>query len=336
MTKQSDPSLSKLLESFFHQRLAAQYRASPSTISTYRDSLKLLILYASNILNKLPGKITIKELDTKLILAFLDHLENERNNCIRTRNLRLAAIRSFFHHVAYSDPVSINAAQRVLSIQNKRTVKPAIEYLRKDELNAIIEAPDRTTPLGRRDYALLLFLGQTGARVSETIGVDTTDLRLKRPYQVLLHGKGSKDRIVPLHEETAIVIRDICTENGFSINDKFPVFINLKGQRLTRFGIIHILRRSVSTAAVKIPELDTRAISPHTFRHTVAMHLLQAGVDLTTIQAWMGHVNINTTHQYIEADIEMKRRALGKCQISSVKPFLYKPCDEVLAFLESI
>ena len=336
MEKPQEPSLAALLESFFRQRLAAQYRASPSTISTYRDSLRLLLIYASNKLNKSPSQITVEELDYKLILAFLDHLENERNNGVRTRNLRLAAIRSFFHHIAYSDPVSLNTAQRVLSIQNKRSVKPAIDYLRKEELNAILEAPNRTTPQGRRDHALLLFLSQTGARVSETIGVNTTDLRLKRPYQVLLHGKGSKDRIVPLLEDTALVIRDLCTENGLSINEENPVFINSKGQRLTRFGIIHILKRNVSAAAFKMPELAKRSISPHTFRHTVAMHLLQAGVDLTTIQAWLGHVNLNTTHQYVEADIEMKRQALEKCQISAVKPIRYQPRDEVLVLLENL
>ena len=199
----------------------------------------------------------------------------------------------------------------------------------------MLAALDRSTSSGERDYALILFLGRTGARVSEAIGVNTGDLRLDRPWQVLLRGKGAKERVVPIAEDTATVFRHLCRGKS-TYHDADPVFVNARGCRLTRFGVTYILHRTVERAAVSRPALADRAISPHTLRHTTAMHLLQSGVDLTTIRSWLGHASVNSTHHYVEADVEMKRKALAKCETPQVSSRLYEPTDELLALLERL
>jgi integrase/recombinase XerD len=333
MTKAQLP---ELLESFFRQRLALQRGASPATIATYRDALRLLVVFAAQRIGKPPSRLAIEDLDRDVVLAFLDHLEQERGNGTRTRNARLAAIRAFFHHVVYHDPGHMGISQRILAIPGKRATRPALDYLRHEELEAILCAPDRTTLQGRRDHALLLFLGRTGARVSEAIGINVADLRLDKPFQVLLRGKGRKERIVPLDEATARVVRALCAENPAPRDHTAPVFINARGQRLSRHGVIHILQRTARIAASRCPALSDRCISPHTLRHTVAMHLLQAGVDLATIQAWLGHADLRTTHHYLEADMEMKQRALEKCTIGDAAPLRYQPKDKLLALLDDL
>jgi len=328
--------LPELLESFFRQRLALQRGASPATIATYRDALRLLVVFAARRMGKPPSHLVIEDLDRDMVLAFLDHLEQERGNGTRTRNARLAAIRAFFHHAVYCDPGHMGISQRILAIPGKRVTRPVLDYLRPEELEAILCAPDRTTLQGRRDHALLLFLGRTGARVSEAIGINVADLRLNKPFQVLLRGKGKKERIVPLDEATARVVRALYTENPAPRDEAAPVFINARGQRLSRHGVIHILQRATRTASLRCPTLSDRCISPHTLRHTVAMHLLQAGVDLATIRSWLGHADLRTTHHYLEADIEMKRRALEKCTIGDAAPPRYQPKDKVLALLDEL
>ena len=271
-----------------------------------------------------------------MVLAFLDHLERERSNSVRTRNCRLAAIHSFFHHVAARDPAAMNVARIVLGIQGKRTTKPILGYIRQPDLETILAAPDRTKPQGRRDHALLLFLARTGARVSEAIGLNVADLTLAWPSQVLLLGKGAKQRVLPLTKDTAAVLRAYLEERQAVSQPQAPVFVNARGRRLSRFGVIHILRQAVSITTKTRPIVETRSISPHTLRHSLAMGLLQSGVDPITIQSWLGHASLNTTHQYMEADLEMKRRALEKCDTPETTPAPYQPTDEVLAFLESL
>jgi len=336
MKKQNKTTLAGYLESFFRNRLVAQLRASPATVSTYRDGLRLLLVFASKQTGKSPSQLSVEDLDRDFILAFLDHLEKERGNSIRTRNARLAVIKSFFHHVAYCDPSSIGIVQRVTAIQEKRFTRKSISYLRKEELDALLKILDRANWQGRRDYVLLLFLGRTGARVSEAININASDLRLDRPSQVLLHGKGFKERIVPLTEDLIKALSEWYQENKLRKDDDNPVFINARKQRLTRFGVTHILARAVKLVPNKLPHLASQRISPHTLRHSVAMHMLQAGVDLTTIQSWLGHVNLNTTHQYVEADTEMKRRAIEKCQTSEVQASFYEPGDDLLKLLENL
>lgn len=328
--------MGSLLESFFRRRLVAQRRASPATIATYRDALKLLVVFAGRRCGKPPSGLEVRDLDRDTILEFLDHLEKERGNSARTRNARLTAIRSFFQYVAYTDPEALGIVQRVLMIPGKRTVKPMISHLTPRELGALLAAPDRRTIRGRRDYALMLFLGETGARVSEAIGVESADLRCDRPCQVLLRGKGSKERVVPLREQTAAILRALCKERGLDAHDRAPLFANRRGDRLTRFGVTHAIRRAVRTARERQPGLEGRTVSPHVFRHTAAMNLLRAGVDLSVIRSWLGHVNLDTTHHYLEADVEMKRRALEQCRTAKPQPRRYRAPDAVLAMLEGL
>ncbi len=334
MAKQLKSMLADLLESFFRKHLVAQRGASPATVNCYRDALRLFLTFASEHAKKRPSQLRIEELDREMVLAFLDHLERERTNSVRTRNCRLAAIHSFFHHVASRDPEVMNIASTVLGIQGKRTTKPILGYLRQPDLETLLAAPDRSKPRGRRDHALLLFLARTGARVSEAIGVNVGDLTLEWPSQVLLRGKGAKQRIVPIAKDTASLLRACLEERRVASQPQAPVFVNARGRRLSRFGVIYILRRAVSITTK--PIAGTKSISPHTLRHSLAMGLLQSGVDPITIQAWLGHASLNTTHQYMEADLEMKRRALEKCDTPETTPAPYRPTDEVLAFLESL
>jgi len=309
----SSPPLGALLESFFHDRLVAQRRASAATVATYRDALKLLLVYASHRCGRPPSRLSVADLDRQVVLGFLDHLEKVRGNSVRSRNARLTAIRSFFHHVAYHDPTALGIVERILSIPGKRTIHRTLNHLGRVELRALLAAPNRQTWRGRRDYALLLFLSETGARVTEAIGVNAADLRLDGLAQVLLRGKGSKERVVPLTKTTATVLRTLRGERKLGQHDRTPLFANWRGERLTRFGVTHVLRRAVAAAGRRRPTLSEQRVSPHTLRHTAAMNLLQSGVDLSTIRSWLGHASLDTTHHYLEADVEMKRRALETC-----------------------
>jgi site-specific recombinase XerD len=336
MSKQPKSTLAELLESFFRKHLIAQRGASTATAICYRDALRLFLTFASEQTKKRPGQLRIEELDRDMVLAFLDHLERERGNSTRTRNCRLAAIHSFFHYAALCDPAFMNLASMVLGIQGKKTTKPVLGYIHQPDLEAILAAPDRGKPQGRRDHALLLFLARTGARVSEAIGVNVGDLTFDWPLQVLLRGKGAKQRIVPLSKDTISVLRAHVEQRRVVSQPQAPVFVNARGQRLSRFGVIHILRQAVSITIKTRPIAGSNSISPHTLRHSLAMGLLQSGVDPATIQAWLGHATLNTTHQYMEADLEMKRRALEKCGTPETMPAPYRPSDEVLTFLESL
>ena len=266
------PTLPALLESFFRNRLTKQRNASRSTVASYRDALRMLILFATEHTGRRPCALTIEDLDRDLILEFLDELENGRNNTIRTRNARLTAIRSFFHHVAANDPASLGITQRVLAIPIKKPHTEVTHYLQRRELNALIDAPDQRTPRGRRDRALLLFLARTGARVSEALAVDICDLRLdcQRP-QVLLRGKGRKERIVPISDDLARALKALMNERGAKHHEAYPLFVGTNGTRLSRFGATHIVRRAVATATLTTPDLAHKSVSPHVLRHTLAM-----------------------------------------------------------------
>jgi integrase/recombinase XerD len=331
------PSLAALLESFFRCRLAKQRNASPATIASYRDALRMLVLFAAERAGRRPCSLTVADLDRDLVLAFLDELEERRKNSIPTRNARLTAIRSFFHHVAAGDPASLGVAQRVLAIPMKRSHTEVTHHLSRGEVDILVDAPDQRTPRGRRDRTLLLFLARTGARISEALGVDACDLRLDRPApQVLLRGKGRKERIVPISQDLAKALRALVRERGMGSGDARPLFIGTRGGRLTRFGATHIVRRSVTVAAAGTPERAGKSISPHVLRHSLAMTLLQSGVDLLTIQAWLGHSQVATTHRYAAADVEMMRRGLCKAGVSGQDPARFRPKDAVLGLLESI
>ena len=330
-------SLPSLLESFFRYRMMKQRNASEATIASYRDGLRLLILFAAENTQREPCALTVADLDRDLVLTFLDDLETKRQNAVQTRNMRLTAIRSFFRHVAENDPASLGIAQRILAIPLKKTHTEVTPHLARKEFYALVDAPDQRTPRGRRDRTLLLFLGRTGARISEALGVNLCDLHLDqaRP-QVLLRGKGRKERIVPISGDLAKALKMLIRERGLDPGDHQPFFVGLHGERLTRFGATHIMRRAVATAIKGTPELADKSISPHVLRHTLAMTLLQSGVDLLTIQAWLGHSQVTTTHRYAAADVEMMRRGLDKAGIADKQPARYQPKDAVLQLLENL
>jgi integrase/recombinase XerD len=330
------PNLAGLLESFFRRRLIEQRNVSPLTVAAYRDALRLLVLYASQRAKREPCRLEVRHLGREVVLGFLEHVERDRGNGPRTRNARLTAIRSFFRHVAANDPGALAVAQQVLDIPSKRTVLQAPRHLSASAVNTLLDAPDQQTLLGRRDYALLLFLARTGARVSEAIGVDAADLRLERPPHVLLRGKGRKERLVPLAPDLARVLESLGKERGLGHEEREPIFVGARVGRLTRFGATHVVRRAVRRAAVHAPDLVRQRVSPHLFRHGLAMQLLQAGTDLATIQAWLGHANLSTTHRYAEADATMMRRSLELAGVTSRPGKRFKPKDSVLHILEGL
>lgn len=330
-------SFPSLLESFFRHRMVKQRNASSATIMSYRDALRMLIQFVADRARCAPCALTIDNLDRDTVLAFLDNLETTRANTIQTRNARLAAIRSFFHHVAASDPASLGIAHRILAIPIKRAHIEVTHHLTRDELDALIAAPDRQTPRGRRDRTLLLFLGRTGARVSEALSVNVCDLQLDRTRpQVLLRGKGRKERVVPISADLAGALRALITERSLGSDPAGPIFRGTHGERLTRFGATHVVRRAVAAARATQPSLAQKVVSPHVLRHTLAMTLLQSGVDLLTIQAWLGHSQVATTHRYAAADVEMMRRGLDHASVSGKQPARFKAKDAILRLLESV
>lgn len=329
--------LAPLLESYFRRRLTKQRNATPATVASYRDALRMLILFAATRLRKKPAALALEELDRDLVLAFLDELEEKRNNTIATRNARLAAIRSFFHHAAAADPASFGVAQRVLTIPVKRAHIEVTHHLTEAEVDALIAAPNPRTSRGRRDRTFLLFLARTGARVSEATGVNADDLQLERSHpQVLLRGKGRRDRVIPIPQDLARALTALLAEHGIANHEPRPIFIGARQERLTRFGATHIVRRAAAQAVTIRPTLAQKPISPHIFRHSLAMKLLQSGVDLLTIQAWLGHAQVATTHRYAAADVEMMRKGLEKAGVSGDLGVRFRPNDAVLQLLNSI
>jgi site-specific recombinase XerD len=297
----------------------------------------LLVLFASEQTGKEPCALAVQDIDRDMVLAYLDHLERSRGNGVHTRNARLTAIRSFFRHVAASDPALIGVAQRVLSIPCKKSDAPTTRYLSGAELDALLDAPSKNSVHGRRDRVLLLFLARTGARVSEALGVDAADLVLDGARsQVLLRGKGRKQRVIPLSSDLVAAIESLLRERGIARHEPVPVFVGAREERLTRFGATHIMRRAVAAVSKHMPELARKEVSPHIFRHSLAMTLLQSGVDLLTIQAWLGHAQVATTHRYAAADTEMMRRGLEKAAIQSAGGHRFQPKDAVLSLLESL
>ena len=279
-------------------------------------------------------QLTLDDFDAPFILAFLDHLEKVRENSIRSRNTRLAAVRSFLRFAALKEPQSLSMVQRVLAIPLKRCDKPLLGFLSREETHAILDAPDRASWPGQRDRVLLASLYNTGARVSEAIGMKVSDVVLDGSPNIRIHGKGRKDRSVPLWSVTASQIRRWLQRIHSSPGK--PLFPARSGAPMTRSAIADRLRRALHTASEKCPSLKDRSISPHTLRHTTAMHLLQSGVDITLIALWLGHESPSTTHIYVEADLGMKEAALNAIKPPEVKQVRYKPPDRLLHFLQSL
>jgi site-specific recombinase XerD len=278
--------------------------------------------------------LTLDDLSAPVVLAFLDSLESGRGNCARTRNLRLTAIRSFMRYASVRDPTSLLVAQRVLAIATKRTDHPIMGFLSREEMQAVLDAPNRTTWSGHRDAVLFTVLYNTGARVSEVTRLRVADLLLDRAAAVHLHGKGRKERVVPLWKSTAAEVRGWMVR--IDRTSQAPLFPNRAGRPLSRSGVEHRLRVAITKASERCPSLARRSISPHTVRHTTAMHLLQSGVDITTIALWLGHEDPATTHRYIEADLAMKEAALQRLDAPTNSPVRFKAGDRLLAFLEAL
>lgn len=329
----TDIRLARYVESFFRDRLARQKGASECTVQAYRDGLKLFFGYAAEMLAKAPQELYIDDFSRDVVLGFLDHAEEVRGNSVRTRNARLTAIRSLASHIATVDPACMESVSRILLIPSKNAPKRMVGYLTSEEIDALLAVPDRETEAGRRVYALLLFLLRTGARVSEAASVNRDDLRLSSPRQVLIRGKGDKERCVPLSVELAGVLR---AQLAAVPPETEAVFLNAKGNRLTRHGIAHLLRVCAEQAAEVCPSLKGRKVTPHVLRHTTAMCLLRAGVDLTTIRSWLGHCSVDTTDLYVQADLEMKERALAACNDADEGFVPFRPPDDLMAFLDSL
>ena len=323
-----------LLQSFFQQRLVAQRGASAQTIASYRDTFELLLRYAEQTIRRSPSALVLDDLDAPLVLTFLDHLEVQRGNSARTRNLRLTAIRSFMRYASVREPAALPVAQRVLAIPAKRFDRPALEFLSRQEVKALLDAPDRATWSGQRDAVLLATLYNTGARVSEITGLRVTDVLIDRASAVHLHGKGRKERVVPLWKTTAALLRAWFPR--IDPSPDAPVFPNRAGRPLSRFGVENRLTVALAIASKRCPSLAGRPISPHTLRHTTAMHLLQSGVDITVIAMWLGHEDPSTTHLYVEADLAMKEAALRRVADPGQKPLRFHAPDRLIAFLEAL
>lgn len=329
------PSFSTLLQRFFVEHLGRQRAVSPCTVAAYRDTFRLLLSFAEAKIGKAPTALALVDLDVRLILSFLDHLEKERRNGVRSRNARLAALRSFLKYAAHHDLTALPVIEQALAIPMKRFDRRVLGFLSRQEIQTILEAPDPRTWAGQRDRALFSLMYNTGARVSEVIGLRVGDVVIDGSAAVHLHGKGRKERSVPLWRPTARLIRGWKRRLDDAGNDNC-LFPNRGGGRMARSNVTQRLELAVSAAAQHHPQLAHRSISPHTIRHTTAMHLLQSGVDITVIALWLGHESPATTHMYLEADLSMKERTLNRLQPLGTSLGRYRPPDQLMQFLQSL
>jgi integrase/recombinase XerD len=327
-------TLAPTLERYFTVRLSAQRRVSPNTVAAYRDTFKMLLHYMQETAGIAPSMLQLDDLDAPRIGAFLDHLEQSRGVKVVTRNARLAAIHSFFGFAALEHPEHAALIQRVLAIPPKRADRAVIAFLTAEEMDALLAAPDRLTRVGRRDHALLAVALQTGLRVSELVGLCRQDVSLGPGASIHCIGKGRKERCTPLTSQTAGVLRVWMRELGGG--PTAPLFPGPTGHPLTRDAVRRIVSRHVATATECAPSLATKSVAPHVLRHSCAMALREAGVDLATIALWLGHESIRTTAMYEHADLRMKERALARTNPAKTRPGRYHPSDRLLAFLEGL
>lgn len=328
------PTFDILVQDFFCRRLIEQQGVSPRTVEAYRDTFRLLLAYLPRRLGKPVPSLALDDLDAPAVLAFLDHLESERGNGPRTRNARLAALRSFVKYAASRDPTAWPLARRVLAIPAKRYSKPLLGHLSREQMQAVLDAPDPTTWAGQRDRVLLAVMYNTGGRVSEVVGLRRGDLSGADARSIRIRGKGRKERVVPLWKKTAAALA--AWSRRLDERPDEPLFPSARGGPLSRSGFEDRLALAVETAAGACPGLRNKSVSPHTIRHTTAMHLLQSGVDLTVIALWLGHESPETTHQYVEADLKMKEEVLTKAQGLSPGPSAYRPKGKLLEFLDNL
>lgn len=328
------PSVATLLERFFTQRLMRQRRASAHTIASYRDTFRMLLQFAHERLRKAPSALALEDIDAPLVMAFLDELERVRGITARTRNLRLTAVHSFFRFMAFEVPTHAAHIQRVLAIPAKRFTRSLIPFLNRQEVDALLAAPDQRTWSGRRDHALLLLAVQTGLRLSELTGLRHEDLHIGTGAHVRVIGKGRKERCTPLSKSTRAVLAAWIREPPRAEGQ--PMFPNARGGWLSAHGVHYLLRKHVAVAAAQSPSLKTKRVSPHVLRHTTAMDLLQEGVDRSVIALWLGHESVETTQIYLDANLALKQEVLDRTTPPEGKPGRYRPDDRLLAFLRGL
>jgi site-specific recombinase XerD len=323
-----------LLTRFFSERLIQQRHVSPHTLRSYRDTFRLLFQFAKVQLGKEPSHLSWDDLDAQLINRFLDDLQTQRGSCARSRNLRLTAMRSFFTYAAFELPERADPIQRVLAIPGKRSSQKHVHYLCRQEVDALLAAPDPNTWSGRRDHAWLLLAVQTGVRLSELTGLKREDTHLGSGAYIHVLGKGRKERCIPLTKQVTGVLHAWLKEPA--LGEEHILFPNRRGGRLSNDGIQYLLAKHLSSAKEVCPSLHSKRVTPHVLRHTAAMELLQAGVDITVIALWLGHESIETTRIYLEADLAMKQKVLAKITPHEGCPGVYKPDDALLAFLKAL
>jgi len=310
--------ISKYVRPFFEDYLVCRKNLSICTIHSYRDVIKMFFNFAADQSKKTTPKLLISDVEESTVLKFLTYLEKKRGNAIQTRNHRLVMLRKFFEYLAYQEPLWSELCRKILDIPIKRgAVDSEICYLEKEEIAAIFNAIDTKTSVGRRDYAILLFMYNSGARVQETSDLLLSWLSLEEPYKVQILGKGRKTRTCPLWKNTVEILKKIMIERTEPIEEHDHVFLNRMRNPLSRFGIWDIVTKYKTRAALHMPGLKSKKVTPHTIRHTTAMHLLQSGVEINVIRSWLGHAQLITTHRYAEIDLAMKRKALKSCEVKT-------------------
>jgi site-specific recombinase XerD len=327
-------AIAPTLQAFFTERLINQRHASPKTIAAYRDTWRLLVGFAAGRRAKQPCALDFDDIGTTVVAASLDHLETDRGNSVRTRNARLAAVRSMFRFAVLQHPEHASTIARALDMPPKRYDRKLVTYLTETEVAALVGAPDTTTWAGRRDQALLLVAAQTGLRISELIGLTRADVALGAGAHAACHGKGRKDRVTPLTSTTVRVLRAWLVERAGTATD--PLFPTRTGSALSRDATEHRIALHSTTATTTCPSLRHKQVSAHVLRHSAAMRLLEAGVDTTVTALWLGHEKVDTTAIYLHADLTIKERALARTTPSGAKPGRYRPPDSLLAFLEPL
>lgn len=323
-----------LLQAFFTERMIRELGASPHTVASYRDAFRLLLRFASQRVGRPPSDLRIDDLDAPLLAQFLAHLERDRKVSTRTRNARLAAVRSFFRFVAFREPAHLLQCQRVLAIPSKRHERGPVEFLAESESAALVAAPDPATWMGRRDRTVLLVALRTGLRNGELIKLDRKDVALGAGAHVRCLGKGRKTRCTPLQTDAVAALKAWMSEIPTAPDG--PLFPSARGGRLSPDALQRLVARHVETAALTCPSLKGRTVTPHTLRHSTAMALLHRGVDLAVIALWLGHESSETTFMYVHADLKLKERALAHAGPSYRQPKRFRPSDKLLAFLETL
>jgi site-specific recombinase XerD len=326
--------LAPTLEAFFTSRLICERQASERTVAAYRDTFCLLLRFAATKASCEPSRLDFSDLDAPLIGAFLDHLEKQRHNSVRTRNARLAAIHSMFRFAALLHPEHAASIERVLAIPQKRFERALVSFLTREEAAALLESPDRATWIGRRDHALLTLAVQTGLRVGELVGLRCTDVVLSRGPHVRCYGKGRKERVTPLTAHGVETLRIWLSERHGGPLD--PLFPSRRGQGLSEDAVQFLVSKYAAEAASRCPSITSKRVTPHVLRHTCAMFLREAGVDISTIALWLGHEQIGTAQIYLHADLAVKERALARAAPPGSVPGRFRPSDPLLAFLEAI